>query len=475
MSEFSDMLESFVVKKGINKYQMAKYISIDRSSLHKIITGQRNAPSKELVLRMAKYLELSMKETEDLLELYNISTISPKIYYRNKQIEDFFQHFNDNKLNISFRPHESAESMLAQGKMVYESKNVIETILYEAVEMDAGKGFPEEIRILSDPIFTWIPEMLKNYPQSIRIEQVIPFHQYETVVDYKRDKNLNAFREVISTHMRLSANVSYNTYHFMTKADYADSTLFPFLFITSKYAFQISSNYEMCIVISDTAAIEKLKQMFDKTKDRSQQLLKGFSNVPEQLKYCLNIEMQSRKTPIGYQSAPCLVPYIDTEIMEKHVIGENEEKSGLIRMMDDYISMIKNLYRHNKPTYICSLDGIKNFMVSGRLDEFPDCLYTPLDVEECCRVVRSWMADIDTLQTVCILKNHKKYIKRGIYIFVTDTAGYVEYRGDSGENYILGFDYPDFVNSFRLYMEGFSESDFYTKEEAEEEILRMLE
>ena len=41
MSEFSQMLESYVNEKKVNKFQMAKYLSIDRSSLHKIIDTQR--------------------------------------------------------------------------------------------------------------------------------------------------------------------------------------------------------------------------------------------------------------------------------------------------------------------------------------------------------------------------------------------------------------------------------------------------
>ena len=87
MSEFSEMLESYVTTKKVNKYQMAKYLSIDRSSLHKIIQGQRNAPSKDLVKRMGKYLELSPYETNELLELYSISLVSPERYYPQDSFE----------------------------------------------------------------------------------------------------------------------------------------------------------------------------------------------------------------------------------------------------------------------------------------------------------------------------------------------------------------------------------------------------
>ena len=95
MSEFSEMLESYVTKKKVNKYQMAKYLAIDRSSLHKIIQGQRNAPSKDLVKRMGKYLELSPYEINELLELYFISIVSPERYlHRRKNVQSFLRSFH---------------------------------------------------------------------------------------------------------------------------------------------------------------------------------------------------------------------------------------------------------------------------------------------------------------------------------------------------------------------------------------------
>ena len=96
MSEFSQMLESYVNEKKVNKFQMAKYLSIDRSSLHKIIQGQRNAPSKNLVIRIGQYLELSPYELNELLELYSISLISPQRYYRRKNVQLFLESFDPN-------------------------------------------------------------------------------------------------------------------------------------------------------------------------------------------------------------------------------------------------------------------------------------------------------------------------------------------------------------------------------------------
>lgn len=55
--------------------QFAQYLGIDRSTLHKIIKGQRPATSEALVNKMAQYLCLSQEETKQILEAYEIDTI----------------------------------------------------------------------------------------------------------------------------------------------------------------------------------------------------------------------------------------------------------------------------------------------------------------------------------------------------------------------------------------------------------------
>lgn len=55
----SELLSFYTNKKKTNITQFAQYLGIDRSTLHKIIKGQRPATSEALVKRMAQYLCLN--------------------------------------------------------------------------------------------------------------------------------------------------------------------------------------------------------------------------------------------------------------------------------------------------------------------------------------------------------------------------------------------------------------------------------
>ena len=123
---------------------MAKYLSIDRSSLHKIIQGQRNAPSKDLVKRMGKYLELSPYETNELLELYSISLVSPERYYRRKNVYSFLSSFHAQPLKIEM-PGFQKSNFQIQDKVVVPfsgTRQSLEYLIYHLVtqENESGKG-----------------------------------------------------------------------------------------------------------------------------------------------------------------------------------------------------------------------------------------------------------------------------------------------------------------------------------------------
>ena len=87
----SELLSFYINKKKTNITQFAQYLEIDRSTLHKIIKGQRPATSEALVNKMAQYLCLSQEETKQILEAYEIDTIGAFIFYRRKHIQDFFK------------------------------------------------------------------------------------------------------------------------------------------------------------------------------------------------------------------------------------------------------------------------------------------------------------------------------------------------------------------------------------------------
>lgn len=71
MSEFSDKLSFYISKSGYSIYQLAKNVSLDRTTLQKTAKGQR-LPSIEYMKDICKYIKISQKQEEELFHLYKI-------------------------------------------------------------------------------------------------------------------------------------------------------------------------------------------------------------------------------------------------------------------------------------------------------------------------------------------------------------------------------------------------------------------
>ena len=62
MSEFSDLLSSYIEEKEIKVYALLEYCSLDRSAMYKIINGKRNPTSEAVFQKIAEFLHLTPAE-----------------------------------------------------------------------------------------------------------------------------------------------------------------------------------------------------------------------------------------------------------------------------------------------------------------------------------------------------------------------------------------------------------------------------
>lgn len=79
----------------------------------------------------------------------------------------------------------------------------------------------------------------------------------------------------------------------------------------------------------------------------------------------------------------CLTPYLTRDILDKYIIEDLPNRSEFIQAMDNYIKVF--LSSHMTPdniTYIFSLNGVKKFLDTGRVSEYPYDIYHPLEMTD---------------------------------------------------------------------------------------------
>ena len=96
MSEFSDLLSSYIDEKEIKVYSLLEYCNLDRSTMYKIINGKRNPTSEAVFQKIAEFLHLTPVEYRKFKEAYLISKIGKDLYYKRKYTEKYLVDFPKN-------------------------------------------------------------------------------------------------------------------------------------------------------------------------------------------------------------------------------------------------------------------------------------------------------------------------------------------------------------------------------------------
>lgn len=93
MKEFAEVYEEVSQGKSVRVYEMADFCQIAPQSLYQILNGKRKPTSRDLVLRIAEYLQLRPKEREKLVNSYFMTIIGKDVYIRRKSVTNFFDSY----------------------------------------------------------------------------------------------------------------------------------------------------------------------------------------------------------------------------------------------------------------------------------------------------------------------------------------------------------------------------------------------
>ncbi|MDB7980095.1 hypothetical protein [Faecalicoccus pleomorphus] len=468
MSEFSEMLESYVTTKKVNKYQMAKYLSIDRSSLHKIIQGQRNAPSKDLVKHMGKYLELSPYETSELLELYSISLVSPERYYRRKNVYLFLSSFHAQPLKIEMPGFQKSDFQIQDKEVVPFSgtRQSLEYLIYHLVtkENENGKGM---IKFLGTPQLPGFSNMFPLIQGKTVLRHILSFSKYDSILEIRDDHNFQSLSQIISLYAQFAnRGVRYETaYYYGTDFSHSAFPPFPYMIVTSQYALSLSGDYQNGLLYKDSETVNYLNQIFDALYEKTTPLLVPIQDLTSQL--ALNQKIMSCKSDseILFQLVPCLVPFIQKIDIRKYLLDDMAQKEYFINAFTTYIQNLIHRHEQIHPLHFCSLNGIRRFLEKGVFDEFSTDFYRPLDKADRKKVVQQFLK-YAYIYDLRLLREDLGELSNGLKVYLSDSLGYIQFMSSDGNVIVLTLENPNFLSSFKDYFESMDADLYYPKEEA---------
>lgn len=371
MSEFSEKCKEYVSKNNTNIYQLAKQSGLERTTLQRMVTGNR-LPSIQVVREFCSNLQITTIEEEELLELYKIEKIGKEAYYTRKEVQSLIIGIqklrSDWNAAVDFRKGKNAMGRKADGTTVCLLK--LELDITEAIQCVIQKEIStNQVARIEMDIF---PKCEYAMQQLIREEKAaknkIVCRHY---INFTR-KNPDVISAIENIRMLKLIIPFAFTFHNTYQVQYSYTTgnskdhffqLWPHFLITSSSMILFSEDESRAILIEDPNIVRYYREEVGEMAKKYRPLF-GFLDLDQNPKKALEYYYKNVMDEIPefvFESHPCVTRMFYPELLK------SEMENIYIRvMLERYESILYENQGKQSISYF-GMAGMENFLSTGKL------------------------------------------------------------------------------------------------------------
>ncbi len=468
MSEFSYVLSRHIHEKNIKTYALAQYCDFDRSNMYKIISGKRKPSSLEIVRKMSKFMHLSPAEAKELEEAYQITLAGYDNYFRRKAVMDFFGGFS---LSTATLPSFNYGTEPINNKEItfLNSSSEVKQALFHIISAEMSKRQDGHIQLLIQPDATFLINLIDAESQTgmdIHIEHIICLNNNPETTRSQKNYNLNCLQQILPLYGRYRHYECFYYYDDIISKT-GKFTLFPYMVITSRYVCLLTSDMNKGSVMSSASSYKMFSGIFGEYKQAATALLNHVDNVTDQLTYVENLA-HKRGTSYCFQMTPCFTPVITLSLAEKYITRNIPHRPEFVARFHEYIKEMSVHLKSGNISSIFSFEGVRRFLESGRIDEYPASVCLPFDIHDRIYLVKK-LIYLCKIAPYRMLRKNIGDPEHGLYLFVNQQNGYLMFASPyNGQPIYLNIEEPGLLFTFYDFCENLEDNMFYTYEETED-------
>jgi len=473
MSVFSDLLSEYITMKDVGVYPLSQFCGLDRSFMYKIINGKRNPSGEDVVRKMAQFMQLTPREKTDFMDAFYITQMGEEVYYRRKSVGELIETFShrEGKKEYIFHEAEIAKLELNGGGSgeipfrgtVHVRHAILQLFFGEAVKED-GK-----ISVLVQPDFDFAMELLQVFGEqnpNLTIQHLFCMNNNEKMVSMRKNYNLSCLQKILPI-CACGCDYRARYYYDNVTARLNEFRLFPYLILTEHCALAFSADYQNALLFREETTLRMMREMFEGYFKQSEPLFERLDTVQSQLGYTETLIrhfIASDSPRYFFQRMPCLSGLLTAEMLERHLVKEMPGREQMIRAVAQYAKVMQTQVLDKKTTMFFSEDGIKSFLDTGRVDEYPKECYSPLDFDERIALIRRFLALRDRAN-LRMIRETKERAEHALNISVNANEGYLLFQTRTERLIYLGIREPSVLMAFYDYLESMKPEELCTEEE----------
>ena len=364
----SQLLSEYIKTKKINIKKCAEYFQIDRSTLYKIIRGERKIPSRDFIQQISQYLYLTNDEKKELLNAYEIDRIGEFRYYCRQHVSSFLKEATllDNR---SFTTPDTLDSILKTGH--YTNKYDVEYLLYELSLLESKEKKPH-IRIFGQP--THALYLLRIVSSHIPITHLFCLNNTNELTKDNQFYNLTVLTNIMPL---IFNNDHYSPYYYYNEINAINNHLcfFPNMILTHKYLLIYTTDHSSGILYERGDTYDAYEELFN-------QYLKETK--------CLITNEDHRSDMIEDFNYILYAPSIGALYQEDDPFPVSLKDNDFIESFKRHSIHLKQYLKSNTDhlSGLYTLQGLRHFVDTGYTTDFPQQFYHPLTIIDRIKILR---------------------------------------------------------------------------------------
>ena len=473
MSEFSDLLSLFIKTRDVNVSALTNYCDLDRSTMYKMINGKRTPSSKEIVKKISSFMNLTPIEAHEFMEAYQLTKLGWHTYYRRKSVLDFILDF-ETKSNSSytlprnfsdfslFFHNTDKETFPLTGQLQLSS--VICKIFLDEITKEKGNiciiAQPEHLEAFNTAA------LLSNYKTKLSFQHILCINNNKSLIKSQHNYNIQCLKHMVPYY---KAFCDYQPYYYYDNVNshFNNLNFLPCLFLTGNAAVLCSSDLKEGILLRNPEVIKLLQKRFQDILSKVNPLtLKFGSSIQLHLKHFTMASSEPSKI-YNLSAEPCLVPSMTPSLLDKYVSKELPERESFLIAMKDYIKSFAGLKLH----FYFTKDGVQNFLMTGRLHEIPEDIYSPFEPEDRIALLKRFCRQIGVSLNCHLLKGPLEKFPLELHFSITTNYGYLMFSDQNQDLSYIILKEQNILTAFYDFANSLEENDML---ETQEDTIKFL-
>lgn len=413
-------------------------------------------------------MQLSPAEGKELEEAYQITLSGFDNYFRRKHVLNFFSEFDLPATSLPVFNYDTGELDDKESSFL-DSSAEVKQALFHIISVEMSKKENGYIRLLIQPEDSFLLNLISaEYPsdKDIHIEHIICLNNNPDTIQIQKNYNLNCLKHILPLYGSCR-NYECFYYYDDISSKTGKFSLFPYMVITSRYVCLLNSSLNRGIVMFSDEAHRMFSEIFTEYLQLSTLLLNHIDSAVDQLDYVENLIRRSG-TGYSFQMTPCFTPFITPANIEKYTIRNIPFREQFIKCFCKYTKEVAAWYEQENVFCLFSYDGVRRFLKSGKIDEYPADICLPFDMPDRINLIKKLICSCKKIHYRMLKKDIGKPA-HGLYLFVTRQDGYLMFTSPyNGHPVYLNIEEPGLLFTFFDFCENLDDNMFYTIKETED-------